>query len=371
MKKKRPKIFAMYLPQFHEIKENSQFWGEGFTDWVGVKNSRPLFEGHIQPKVPLHHNYYDLSRKESVKWQCETARKYGISGFAIYHYWFNDEKNLLTAPSELILKNRELDIRYFFAWDNISWVRSWTGIKGNDWYLAGESAEKEDKKPAVLVKYILGNKEQWEKHYRYVRSFFMDERYEKCRNKPVFMILNPDRKIMEMCRYWDKRAQHDGYAGIHFIYRWNSLHPKTNSLLINKEKFYYEPVYSGWGDLVSKIKENAARKKAGGKPQIYSYDKIWRNILKKAERSPGGYSGAFVRYDDTPRRGERGKAVTGESPEKFEFYLKELIRISAEKRKRYIFLTAWNEWGEGAFLEPDEKDGYAYLNAVKNAIKES
>lgn len=101
MKENDVKVLAMYLPQYHEVEENSRFWGKGFTDWVSVKKATPLYEGHYQPEVPLNNNYYDLSQKESIKWQIDLAKKYGVYGLGIYHYWFSDEKQLLTKPAEL------------------------------------------------------------------------------------------------------------------------------------------------------------------------------------------------------------------------------------------------------------------------------
>ena len=106
----KPKILAMYLPQYHQIPENDAFWGKGFTDWISVRNAKPLFEGHQQPKVPLNDNYYDLSEKSNIAWQAHIAKEYGISGFGIYHYWFNSEKNLLTRPAEIIHENEDIDI---------------------------------------------------------------------------------------------------------------------------------------------------------------------------------------------------------------------------------------------------------------------
>ena len=129
----KTKLIAWYLPQYHCIPENNVFWGEGFTDWVTVKKARPLFKGHQQPKTPLNNNYYDLSIKENVTWQAKLAKDYGIYGFGIYHYWFNNEKNLLTKPLEIIYNNKEIDIHYFMAWDNANWKRSWSAIEGNSW----------------------------------------------------------------------------------------------------------------------------------------------------------------------------------------------------------------------------------------------
>ena len=130
---KRPKIIAMYLPQYHSIQENDKFWGKGFTDWVTVKNAKPLFAGHRQPRIPLNNNYYDLSIEQNVIWQSKLARAHGIYGFGVYHYWFNNETNILTRPVEIIRDCNDVDINYFLAWDNANWKRSWSNVEGYDW----------------------------------------------------------------------------------------------------------------------------------------------------------------------------------------------------------------------------------------------
>lgn len=364
------KIFAMYLPQFHEIKENSRFWGKGFTDWVGVKNSRPQFCGHNQPRVPLGGQYYDLSQKESIARQCSLAREYGIHGFAIYHYWFNDQTNLLTRPSEIILNHPDLDIRFCFAWDNTSWVRTWSRIRGNDWFPGGDYDKKRNKKTKeVLVPYELGGKTQWKNHFEYLLPFFKDSRYEKQENKPCFLILNPDRRIMEMSAYWEMLARKSGFGGINFIYRWDPVYWKQNRLIINRQFYIYEPVTSGWNGLCARCIDRARRELGIKEIKKYSYDRIWRRIIRRAERNkePSAVYGAFVDYDDSPRRGVNGRVVTGGTPDKFERYMERLLQISRNQGKEYLFLTAWNEWGEGAYLEPDERWGYGYLEAFRRA----
>lgn len=366
-----PKIIAMYLPQFHQIPENDEFWGEGFTDWVTVKNAKPLFKGHQQPKVPLNNNYYDLSIKENVAWQAKLAKDYGIYGFGIYHYWFNNDKNLLTRPAEIILENKEVDINFFFAWDNISWKRSWSSVSGNDWAPLMETGEKKREESPILIPYILGDKKDWEKHYQYLMPFFKDERYIKIDNKPLFMLFHYSERIGDMCKYWDSLARKGGYNGVFFIFRYS----KEVAIPKNQKVFKYEPQYSGWSSTPSLTKrilsrmERLLRLRTG--PKIYKYQKIWNEIIKNAEEmsQPNMYHGAFVSYDDTPRRGRNGTVVNKSTPEKFKFYLKKLVQISSMQEKDFVFLTAWNEWGEGACLEPDKNNENGYLYALKDAIK--
>jgi hypothetical protein len=367
----KPKIIAMYLPQFHQIPENDEFWGEGFTDWVTVKKAKPLFKGHQQPKVPLKNNYYDLSIKENVAWQAKLAKEYGIYGFGIYHYWFNNEKNLLTKPAEIILENKCIDINFFFAWDNISWKRSWSNLSGNDWAPLMDTGGKKLKEKPILIPYILGSEEDWERHYNSLIPYFKDERYIKKDNRPIFIIFHYCEKIGAMCQYWDSLAKKDGFNGMCFIFRYST----QNSVPQNEKVFKYEPQFSGWSDTLS-LQERVMSKlerilglKTG--PKFYKYQKIWNEIIKNAEEmnQPNIYHGAFVSYDDTPRRGFRGKIVSEATPSNFEFYMKRLYEISKSQNKDFIFLTAWNEWGEGACLEPDEINAYKYLEVIKKVIE--
>lgn len=359
------KLIAMYLPQYHETEVNSKFWGKGYTDWVAVRNAQVLFEGHKQPKKPLNDNYYDLSQYESIKWQSSIIKKYGIYGLGIYHYWFNDECNLLEKPARIILDNKDIDVNFLFAWDNISWKRSWDKIKGNDWAPLRDT-KTEGISEGILVKYELGNKSNWEKHFNHVLKYLKDDRYIKKDGLPVFLIYHTSDKVLEMEKYWNELARRNGLNGIYFINRYDKFKRYDRT----QNYFYYEPGNSGWGDFSDRLLNKVRLYVGGSGLRRYNYDKIWGKIIKNAYSSSSNiYSGAFVAYDDTPRRGNAsGKIVMGANPEKFEKYLLKLKQISEERRKEFIFITAWNEWGEGAYLEPDTNDGYKYLEAIYNVI---
>lgn len=361
---KDPKIIAMYLPQYHEIPENNEFWGKGFSDWVSVKKAKSLFKGHYEPRIPLNKNYYDLSLKENVKWQAGLAKEYGIDGLGIYHYWFNNEKNLLTKPAEIILENKDIDTEFFFAWDNASWKRSWSNVAGNDWAPNMDKGRQKKGDPVILIPYIIGEEPDWINHYNWLRPYFLDKRYIRKVNKPLFIIFNYDEQVGRMCSCWDKLAKQDGMDGMCFIFRYGEKYhiPK------DKYVFKYEPLFSGWSKPLPLIRRITTKiqRSIFGEPRIVSYDRIWSTILENARmmNKKEVFHGAFVMYDDTPRRGGRGIVVSGSTPEKFQNYLKELVDISAAQGKEFIFLTAWNEWGEGAYLEPDERTGFTYLDAI-------
>ena len=364
-----PKIIALYLPQYHQIPENDEFWGKGFTDWVTVKKAKPLYKGHLQPRVPLNNNYYDLSLKENVAWQAKLAKKHGVYGFGVYHYWFNNEKNILTKPAEIIRDNDDIDINYFFIWDNANWKRSWSNVVGNDWAPLAERPDAEHKGPQILIPYILGREPDWENHYREVLSHFKKEKYIKRGNKPLFGIISLSKEILEMCAYWNQLAKADGFDGIEFVFSGN-----PEGLPEGMMHYSYEPHYSAWiyPSFCEKIYNRM--RSVMHLPQgcrMYNYDIVWRRLLKRmaAHPEPEFVPGAFVGYDDSPRRGgKNSKIVTGASPEKFKKYMAQLLALVHQQQKDFVFLTAWNEWGEGAFIEPDSIYGEAYLTALSDAV---
>lgn len=166
------KLISFYLPQFHEIPENNDAWGNGFTEWTNVKKAQSLYLGHYQPRIPLHNNYYNLLNVHTMEWQDRLARKVGIYGFCFYHYWFNG-RLVLEKPVENWLKDKKIKTNFCFAWANEPWTKTWHGAGGN----------KE-----ILIPQTYGGQEEWKAHYNYFRKFFMDIRYIKVQNRPMLLI---------------------------------------------------------------------------------------------------------------------------------------------------------------------------------------
>lgn len=372
--KEKTKIVAMYLPQFHEIPENNLFWGKGFTDWISVRQAEPLFDGHIQPKEPLNNHYYDLSRPEVLKWQAGLAREYGVYGFCFYHYWFENNKPILEKPAQNLLHHKEIDLPYCFAWDNTSWVRTWSKFSGNAWAPKYETQNMQKQSgQEYLLKLDYGMEKEWTEHFNFLLPYFKDERYMKKEGRPVFIFftLNDPECIVKMVRCWEKLAISNGFPGLYLISRRSTFIRKK----ILDAEFTYQPITSGWqkaGVIKSKLEKMLRVKIPGKKPACYDYDSVWKRILRDAyfHQKENLYLGGFVNYDDTPRRGQDGKIIINSQCSKFEKYLRKLYRICRENHKEFLFLTAWNEWGEGAYLEPDQENGYGYLEAVKKVVYE-
>lgn len=366
------KIIPVYLPQYHCIPENDKWWGEGFTEWTNLKKAKPLFDGHYQPRVPLNQNYYNLTNIESIKWQCEIARAYGIYGFCIYHYWFNG-KLLLEKPLELLLKHFEIDIKYCISWANHNWEDGWKASAGTE---------------RTLIAHDFDDEEDWAPHFNYLLQFFKDSRYIKEDNKPLMIIYIPNiiQKLNKMLSLWNQLAIDAGFAGLKFAFQsamsfhsgnWdrsmfdyaiefqpgfiNNKKSKLASLNLMK--------YSHQIKKYLKINRRLIIRKSG--VTHIDYDLTWNKILNSKPSSPNSIPSAFVDWDNTPRKMERGSVYIGASPDKFKEYFKRLVAITRREYKQdKLFLFAWNEWTEGGYLEPDEKYGYGYLNAIKEALEE-
>lgn len=377
------KIIAFYLPQFHEIPENDEWWGKGFTEWVNVKKARPLYEGHEQPRVPLGRNYYNLLDDEVKIWQAQIAKKYGVYGFCYYHYWFNG-KMVLEEPMEQMLKNKKIDMPFCICWANEPWTKAWVGKK------------------EVILPQFYGEEKEWTEHFEYLLPFFKDERYIKDNNRPLVVIYRAEviPELNERLKLWDKLAKKNGLAGLSFAYQditFDLMKGKDDSLFDYNIEF--QPSYA-WNDMNSKgaIKSSAmwsslrsikrklhtvVEKKAGFDLDRYvmnskksvtvnkvDYDAAWNEILNHKPSSNKCVPGAFVGWDNTPRKGNNGTVYIGDTPEKFKMYLsKQIKRAKEEYHKDMIFMYAWNEWAEGGYLEPDERTGYKNLEAIRDALK--
>ena len=193
---KKPKVIAFYLPQFHAIPENDEWWGKGFTEWVNTKKAKPLFEGHQQPKTPLNDNYYCLLDAETQEWQAELAEKYGVYGFCYYHYWFNG-KMLLEKPMENMLNNKNIKLPFCISWANEPWARTWDG-----------------KNKEVLMSQVYGEEKEWKEHFEFHAKCFLDDSTKEERDsfrKFAKTLIKADNEVSEQ--------EHDFYDILKTIWK--------------------------------------------------------------------------------------------------------------------------------------------------------
>lgn len=361
------KTIAFYLPQFHEIPENNEFWGKGFTEWDNVRGAKPLFENHDQPRIPENYNYYNLDDINVMKWQAEIAENAGLYGFCFYHYWFKS-KPVMDKPLKNYLASNEIHFPYCLCWANESWNNGWA---------------KSDQK--VILKQEYGDIDEWEKHFRFFLDFFKDDKYIKEGNKPFLVIYRPYscEYMLEILKYWNKRAIDEGFSGITYLsqrfeilddqalYDYMDYHIEYQPGFVWSKKEYPENKESISDKIHDAIlrRANIDIKILANGPKFKDYDLAWKRILDLKPESPKSVAGAFVDWDNSPRHKQRGVICVGTTPQKFKKYIKlQLQHIEKEYNPQYMFIFAWNEWGEGGYLEPDLSHGHAYLDALREVV---
>lgn len=344
----KPKIIAFYLPQYHTIPENDEWWGKGFTEWTNVKKAKPMFFGHNQPRVPLNDNYYDLMNPNTFTWQVELANQYGIDGFCFYHYWFNG-KLLLEKPLEMYLEHKEWNKNYCFSWANEPWARTWDGQNKN-----------------VLMPQEYAGLDDINNHFDYMLDFFKDERYIKIDNKPVFVLYrsNSISYLDDMIKIWNERAKNTGFDGVYFVETLTSYSSEKYSK-DTQATVYMEPMYilsqrSKVTRILQTVKSPIKRNKR------ISYSFIWKNLISKECLDKQSWAGAFADWDNSARKAKRNMVIKGCDLKKFRKYFSKIYSKAKSSETPYIFFNAWNEWAEGTYLEPDEKNKYGYLDIIKD-----
>lgn len=358
-----PKILAFVLPQFHRIPENDEWWGEGFTEWTNVRKAGPLFPGHYQPRIPAENRYYDLLDPSVHDWQAVLAKRYGVHGFCYYHYWFRG-KQLLERPVELLLTRGEPDIPFCLAWANEPWTRAWDG---------GDHQ--------VLMPQLYGDEADWAAHFDYLLRAFRDERYIRVDGKPMLLIYrSASIDVLEpMLSLWRQLAIGAGLPGLHIVEMLTGFNRDARTQLFDAFA-EFEPMYTirhrmpywlrkreKWRKRLIVATTRLLRRWLGP-PNSYDYASIW-SILAARRIPLRTYPGVFVDWDNSPRRGlERGMIMRNFDARSFEVGVRAQLRKAQQKNAPFVFVNAWNEWAEGAYLEPDERRGLMFLEAIRAAL---
>lgn len=354
------KTLAFYLPQFHRTRKNDEWWGEGYTDWVAVKEAEAMFERHYQPRIPYKNDYYDLTNKNALAKQAKLMHSFGVDGMVFYHYYFEQGYMALEKPAEVLLDNKSVDMPFCFCWANVTWARTWSKVGGNAWTDKYEHKSIDDK-TNILLNQKYGREYEWKKHFEYLISFFKDERYIKVDCRPVLLIHNPSdiACLTQMIEYWNGLCKSFGFDGIYLIAE------NTKEVLKIYDAILLKAPHFWWN--VSSIK----REPDTGL-RFIDYERMWNQEIKEPPiYGCNTFFGAVSDYDDTPRRGSNGILFRNFSISQFKKGMVKLYKKSMLLNNEFIFINAWNEWGEGMYLEPDEKYGTSLLEAVKSAKKEA
>ncbi len=346
------KPLALYLPQYHAIPENDKWWGRGFTEWTNVKKARPLFPGHYQPHVPHPDiGYYDLSDVDVMRKQADMAKRHGLYGFCFYYYHFAKGKRLLETPINNWLKAVDIDFPFCFAWANENWTRTWDG--GNKDVIMPQDYDAEN-----MLNMI-----------REMLPAFRDKRYIKINGRPVLFVYRaeiiprikatvlrwrdelkkngfPDLYLVSMQNFKSKNPYEMGFdAAAEFAPQKTKLFYKNNQKVFPTEFEKYNIDFVGMNDVV----KGMSYRKRTGYPRIKCICPSWDNSPRKKDNN--------------------SRIVTGISTGAFKKFMKSAIKETIAyglAADGLLLINAWNEWGEGAHLEPDEKWGYAWLDVIKS-----
>ena len=340
------RLIAFYLPQFHPIPKNDTWWGKGFTEWTNVAMAKPLFPGHNQPHRPGELGFYDLRLPEARKAQADLAREYGIHGFCYYHYWFNG-KRLLETPLQEILKSGEPDFPFCLCWANENWTRTWDGGE-NDILMEQKYSEEDDLN-----------------HIRFLCEVFRDRRYIRIHGRPLFLVYRANRlpDPLKSTTTWREVARKLGVGEIYLCRVESSPDEHTDP----KELGFDAAVeFQPDGTMLSRD----LRDERFPDMAAFKYEKIVDRMLSKVPPPYRRFSCVIPSWDNTPRRKRNALFFTESSPDQYGRWLRNVIDIRNDRgeEENLVFINAWNDWGEGSHLEPDERFGRAYLEATKSAL---
>lgn len=375
----------MFLPQYHNCELNSVWWGEGFTEWDNVKTASPLFDGHRQPRVPLT-DYYDLLDDGELESQALMARKFGIEAFSIYHYW-SKGKMPLRKPLDLILANPSLNINFSLTWGNHSWTRSWQNRAGAlDVLMEQEYEIEEDDR-------IL--------HFNFLCKAMLDKRYTLVNNRPLFQIYKPETipNLEDWIRLFRQHA-YNTFGLNPWISGMVNTSPLESSAFLFDSLTSFQPTMALYGKeslFDSAIKVDTSflgylirspknpfkklmYKIQDSLPDRYKskdYEEVWERLIRQYSISSVSspiplFPMAFTDFDNTPRYRGRALIMKNSSSECFESGLRRLAQVaqSSDVEEKLIFINAWNEWGEGMYLQPDIDCDFSLLDAVKASLKD-
>lgn len=347
---RRVKLLAYFLPQFHTFPENEEWWGSGFTEWTNIARGTPRFQGHYQPRIPRDLGFYELSDVSVMQRQIAMAKGAGLFGFIFYFYWF-DAKRLMQKPLDLFLKHKELDFPFCLMWANENWTRSWDGMN-EDILIQQNYSEVHD---ASLIKEFL--------------QYFRDPRYIRVGGRPLLMIYRPGvipnaaavlarlrRLFVEIGKENPILIMALGFGDYDpFKYGLDGAiefppHKLADSLPhINNELTLFDPDFEG---------------------QVVDYNAVVSASVSEPPPHFPLIKTAFPSWDNDARRQGRGMVVHGSTPASYQAWLEELIAYASHRPfmgESFVCINSWNEWAEGAYLEPDIHFGSAYLNATARA----
>lgn len=382
MSNNKARIIAHYLPQYHPIPENDEWWGKGFTEWTNVAQARPLFRRHYQPHIPADLGFYDLRMPEIREAQAQMARDAGIEGFCYWHYWFGGGKRLLERPFQEVLASGRPDFPFCLGWANHDWTnKTWTR----------RSALSKER---ILMKQTYAEQD-YVLHFEALLGAFRDKRYLTVDGKPLFLVFEPKLfpDIGKFIAIWRDLARKNGLEGIHFVATesnasFRNAQGQAQFPRLNEARRLYQAILDMGFDAVNSRGDVRAELALKGRVvqfvrrawsrffsiswlDRYRYDKIIRHMYVDEDKWENVYPTLLSNWDRSPRCGRKAAIYTNSTPQTFEAAVRLGLDLVRDKRPehRILFLQSWNEWGEGNHIEPDLKYGHGYLDALAKHVR--
>lgn len=364
---------AIYLPQYHPIPENDEWWGKGFTEWTNVTKAKPLFEGHYQPHLPADLGFYDLRVPEVREAQAALAKAHGIYGFCYYHYWFNGRR-ILERPFQEVFESGKPDFPFMLCWANENWTRTWDGG---------------DKTVLLEQQYSLGDDLN---HIRSLLPVFADSRYIKIDGKCVFAVYRSSKipDVKRTIELWRRealthkielylcRVESFGEAGKHYLEEGFDAAIQFEPISSRYYKFQHSIRKSlttkSWTlDYIKfRLKTKAAQDKyLKNRTSIVSYKEYVNYLVSQPWTDEYKYFPCITpMWDNTARRKFDPIILDDASPEAYRQWLSYILNNFSPptQEENLLFINAWNEWAEGNHLEPCQKWGMSYLEATKDEL---
>ena len=351
------KMIALYLPQYHPIPENDEWYGKGFTEWTNLAKAKPLFPGHYQPHVPADLGFYDLRLKEVRREQAKMAEDYGIDAFCYWNYWFGNKKQLLEMPIWEVYKDKEIRLPFCLAWANHSWEKKMWDKNGNNTLLMEQ-------------KYL--GEEDYKDYFYTMLPLFKDERYFKVGKKLLFFIYNPLEfdEVSQFISLWKKLAKDEGLDGFYFVGKDSACRNKEEIINLGFDAVYDDNTFNIHHELpLLKKVFLYVKREIFHLPTVFKYKDAINYMVTKDAYQEDVIPCIAPNWDHSPRSGRNAIILDECEPKYFKKVVKKAIEAVSNKSedKQLIVIKSWNEWGEGNHLEPDLKYGRGYLEALKEA----
>ena len=347
------RVIAYYLPQFHAIPENDEWWGKGFTEWTSVRNGKPLFDGHQQPLEPGELGCYNLLEADVKERQVQLAREAGVEGFCYWHYWFGG-KQLLEKPLQQVMESGKPDFPFCLGWANESW-------KAKTWLDQQTAPDK------MLIEQTYSPEDE-EVHFAAILPMLRDKRYIQVDGKPLLMVYRPfdllDGKAWTA--RWRKMAKDAGFKGLYLL--GHALYEREidSVLALGFDSVNLVPL----GD-AKRNKGLALRhlltliKHIRGKsPLVYDYGTAIKVFAEPAMQREEVVPTILPGWDHSPRSRMRAFVMNNSTPEAFKAHVEAIKNIVDKKQNQLVMLKSWNEWGEGNYMEPDARWGRLYIDVL-------